>query len=406
MGVFSDPLYRNSFFLILAVGLIAVTGFVFWVLAARLYSAEEVGLAAAAIALAQLISTFSNLGFDMGSIKFVNEMDSIKVLRNSITVVLVVSFFAASAVVSQIDLISKKTAAVLAFPFNLYFVLLVVAMCITGIMRQGAFVAIRDTKNSFVQAISSTFRIFVLPLLVFLGAVGVLLSFSLTPVISALVGLFLLGKAGYTFRPEIDFQLVRRMFSYSFSNYISVVLEMLPGYVLPVMVVNILGAKENAYFYVAWAIANLLIMIPRSTSMSLFAECSHSWSDVKRKVLRAMKFIVVFVIPGIVFIYLGGRYLLCLFGKTYSENSLELLKVLVFAALPYSVNTVYAAVCRARKRMGEVIAIFFTVSSVTLATSYWLLKTVGLTGIGYAWLAGNMASIILVLFFVFRDTGF
>jgi len=406
MKFFSDPLYRNSFFLILTAGLTAFTGFVFWILAARLYPAEDVGMAAAAIALAQLVATFSALGFDMGSIKFVHELETEKVIRSSLTVVLLASLVVSSVVVSHVSLISKKTAELLSFPFSVYFVVLVVAMCVSGVMRGGVFVAIRNTKNSFIQAISSTFRLFALPLLIFAGAVGVLLSFSLTPIISTLIGLILLKMAGYAFKPELDFQLVRRMFSYSFSNYISVVLEMLPGFVLPIMVVNVLGAEENAYFYIAWAIASLLITIPRSTSMSLFAECSYSWTEVKRKVFRAMKFITLFVIPGIAFVYLAGNFLLSFFGKNYSENSLELLKVLVFAALPYSINTVYAAICRARKKMGEVIAIFFTVSSVTLIASYVLLKIVGLVGVGYAWLAGNMVAIFLVALLAFRDAGF
>jgi len=406
MRFFSDPLYRNSFFLILTAGLMAVTGFAFWVLAARLYPAEDVGIAAAAIALAQLVAMFSRLGFDMGSIKFVHELDSGKVLRNSLTVVFLISLIASSVVVSQIGLISKKTAIILVFPYNVYFVFLVVAICTSGIICGGFFVAIRNTKNSFIQAISSTFRLVILPVIVFAGAIGVLFSFSVTPLISTFIGLILLKRAGYSFKPELDFQLVRSMFSYSFSNYISVVLEMLPGFVLPIMVVNVLGAKENAYFYIAWAIAGLLITIPRSTSMSLFAECSYSWTEVKRKVFRAMKFITLFVIPGIAFIYFAGNFLLSFFGRAYSENSLELLKVLVFAALPYSVNTVYAAICRARKRMGEVIAIFFTVSSITLVSAYILLGRIGLIGAGYAWLMGNFAAIVLVAFLAFRSVGF
>ncbi len=46
---FNDPLYKNSIFLIASSLLGAGTGFVFWVIAARFYSAEDVGFASAIV---------------------------------------------------------------------------------------------------------------------------------------------------------------------------------------------------------------------------------------------------------------------------------------------------------------------------------------------------------------------
>jgi len=60
-----DPLYKNSIFLMLSSITGAGTGFVFWVIAARFYSAEDVGLASAVIAAMGLINLFwvSLIGF-------------------------------------------------------------------------------------------------------------------------------------------------------------------------------------------------------------------------------------------------------------------------------------------------------------------------------------------------------
>jgi len=46
---------------------------------------------------------------------------------------------------------------------------------------------------------------------------------------------------------------------------------MLPTFVPPIMVINILGAETNAYFFIAWQISMLLLAVPRWTAMSLLA---------------------------------------------------------------------------------------------------------------------------------------
>jgi len=48
-----------------------------------------------------------------------------------------------------------------------------------------------------------------------------------------------------------------------------------PNMILPIMVLNVLGAEQAAYYYIAYAIAALLFMIPNAISMSLFVEGSH-----------------------------------------------------------------------------------------------------------------------------------
>ena len=63
-------LYRNAGYLMLASGVNSLAGFVFWAVAARLYPAEGVGLAAAAISAMGLLALLSTLGMDYGLIRF------------------------------------------------------------------------------------------------------------------------------------------------------------------------------------------------------------------------------------------------------------------------------------------------------------------------------------------------
>ena len=54
-----------------------------------------------------------------------------------------------------------------------------------------------------------------------------------------------------------------------------------PRFDSPAFFAALLGAENNAYFYVAWMIANVLFAIPRSISQSLFVEGSYSKNNIK-----------------------------------------------------------------------------------------------------------------------------
>ena len=66
----ADPLYKNSFFLVLSRVINVACGFFFWMIAARLYSVEDVGLATALISSLGLVILFSRFGFDFSLIRF------------------------------------------------------------------------------------------------------------------------------------------------------------------------------------------------------------------------------------------------------------------------------------------------------------------------------------------------
>lgn len=64
--LFHIPFYSNASYLLVNYGLSALIGFVFWIIAARFYHPEDVGLASAAISAVSLLATFANFGLFMG----------------------------------------------------------------------------------------------------------------------------------------------------------------------------------------------------------------------------------------------------------------------------------------------------------------------------------------------------
>ena len=68
--IMSDSLYRNSIYLMFSTGIMTVLGFVFWMIASRMYSTTDIGLATTIISAMGLIVGLSVLGLNIGLIRY------------------------------------------------------------------------------------------------------------------------------------------------------------------------------------------------------------------------------------------------------------------------------------------------------------------------------------------------
>jgi len=387
-----DPLFKNSYYLMANTLLISVSGFIFWILAARFYSTEEVGIGAAIISAMSLLYMFSLLGLDIGLIRYLpNETDKGEMINSCLMLtaltafLLSVIFLAGLNIWSPALMVIKENAI-----FGLAFILFTVATALFQ-LQSNVFVAFRQAKYSFFQFIVTILKIGILPLLITLGAFGIYAANGFASLLAVVIGNIFILKVYPSYKPipAIKKRVVNDMLHYSFGNYIANIFGSLPTVILPILVVNVLGAAMNAYFYVAWAISLMLMTIPLAISKSLLAEGSFSPEKFRKNVIKSLKFIVVLLIPAIIGVFVFGRYVLWLFGEEYARNSLELLLILSVASVPYAVISVYAAVKRVQQEVMPVIGVHGFVAMFAIFGGYLLMQSMGLIGIGYAWLLGN-----------------
>jgi len=105
-------------------------------------------------------------------------------------------------------------------------------------------------------------------------------------------------------------------------------------------------------------------------------------SLARRSVLRYVKLAV----PGIAVLVIGASLLLRPFGSSYEDRGTALLRLLLIAAVPQAIVTLYLSVERVRANVGRVLAVEAAV--VVLATSGAIIgmSWLGLNGVGLAWL--------------------
>jgi O-antigen/teichoic acid export membrane protein len=81
----------------------------------------------------------------------------------------------------------------------------------------------------------------------------------------------------------------------SLGNYFAGLIAIAPTAIIPILITNILGAKFSAYFYMDMMIANVLYVIPTSTTTSLFAEGSYNEEELRLHLRKAIKIISIYL---------------------------------------------------------------------------------------------------------------
>jgi O-antigen/teichoic acid export membrane protein len=397
----NDSLYRNSIYLMLSTGVMAVFGFFFWMINARLYSAEQVGIGTTLISIMTLISSFSLLGLGNSLIKYLPTSDKKnEKINTSFMLVGLTSIFISIFFLVFLKTFSPKLLFVREnIIFSLLFILFIVFSSL-NIISENVFIAYRSSKFVLIKNTTSSIAKLILPVfLVALGAYGIVVSMGIAMAVAFLVSLvFLILRFNYSPKPIIDRIVVKRMTKFSLGNYIAGFIGGLPAMVLPILITNSIGAKFSAYFYLDMMITNLLYIIPMATSQSLFAEGSYSETELKIQLKKAIKIISLLLVPAILVTFLFGKYILLAFGKEYSSEGVIFLQILAISGIFISINCIGNSIFYIKHRIKLIILVNFIGASIILPLSIMLIHQ-NLLGIGVGWMLGQgIISVIYLLF--------
>ena len=405
-----DPLYRNSLLLMATTAVTAGLGFFFWMIVARYYTEYEVGVAAAIISAVKLLALISTLGMDIALIRFLPKArEPGEMINSCFTVCGIVALAVSGIFIVGLDLWSPAIVFVRENAmFLLAFILFAVGWPLSAIM-DSIFIAKR--RAEFALAKNTIFSLLKIPLpiilVLFFHAFGIVSSWGVAIGIALIISLFLfLPRVQRPYKPalRINLDIIKDIWKYSAGNYFVSIFSTAPSLVLPIIIVNLVSAEQTAYFYVAWMISSLLLAIPLAVSTSLFAEGVHSEEELAANARRSLRFILLLLVPAIALLVLLGKWLLLLFGEGYSSNGLTLLWILGFSSLFAGVNSIYYTVLRVRDRIGELLMIRALTAITVLVASSLIAPTVGIVGIGYAWIgAQGLTSIYVLLRFRVRS---
>lgn len=407
------PLYKNAYYLILSAAITSVFGFVFWIIAAKLYEPAAVGMTSALISVSNLLALFSELGLAIGLIRFLpgagknaNGMINTCFSLCGLSSLVFALFFLAGLGFWSPSLLLVRQQPV----FFVAFVVFALVSALTPLVND-VFLAKRSTGFITIMAILSkslNIALVIIFAVIFSTAFGIFISTVIAMSTALLIAIFwFLPKVqeGYRPFPAIQRKVLNDIGRYSLGNYIARVFLQIPPLVFPIMVVNLLGTEMNAYFYIAWSFISILQVIPSSISNSLFAEGSNQEELFQVNIVKSLKLIFLVLLPAIlVFLVLADKILL-LFGHLYSKNGTLLLQIISVSVIPWSINYVYITIGRVRKHIKSIILASCGMTSIALILGYLLILKMDLIGIGIGWALGQtvVAIPVALSFFTHKD---
>lgn len=400
------PLYRNAYALIANQGLSAMLGILFWMLAARLYTPEQVGRDAALITALLFLAFAAQLGLK-SAMTWVLPRAGAATLRYIwlayATSMAMAGLLGAAAIFGLRGWLPTLRELSAQPVLALWFVGSAMVWCVFAI-QDGVLTGLRQPIWVTIEnAIYNLSKLALLVGLAGLPGAGVWAAWTLPVAPVVLIVNFLIMRrlaprhiaaASAQASPPAPRQVVR----FVAGDYLGALFSEVATKLLPLLVIGALGSRANAYFYQAWSIALPLLLIASNMTASLTVEAT---SDSTKRALysrRMLRQMVRLIIPAALALALGARPILSLYGAAYAEAGAGLLRLLALAAIPYILYAWYISHARIHGRVWGIVLIQALLCALTLGLSSWLLPLYGINGVGIAWLATQLVLAALIVF--------
>lgn len=422
----ADSLVRNSLYLMASTVVTAGLGYVFWAIAAHAYTRQEVGIGGAVISLCSTAALLTYLGSYATLIERLpasegsSEWTAILIRMCMVTagVTAVVTAVAVPVLLTSHDYRQFFSGAwpVLAAVGG------AAAWTLVNLLGAAFIAARRAGRLLSIQTLISGAKIVFALLLAALGAeaTGLVLAWFSSALLGVIIGAFWLvprmglgrraGRRPHR-REGVTRESRRRQYRrprhrraiaapsaesvrHLLGQHLTSVGGAVTPLVLPVLVVLRLGVTQNAYFYITQMMGAAFFMISPSVASAVFAEGVRANADLHHVVVKALRVIVIMLIPTMIVMVAGGKFILSLFGHSYAVAGYGLLILLAVSALPDAVSNVAVVVLRVTRRLGYSTALNVGILVLTLVGAWILMPRLGIAGVGVAWLGAQIVGAI------------
>jgi len=370
-------------------------GFLTWLVAARLYSASQVGLAAAAISAMFLCVQVGILGVDLALIAlFPRHRDKPDhLLDTGITLGTLLGVLSGLVFVGLSAIGLRSLHVIAANPrYASLFLLLTLLGSAWWILDQVS-VALRRSDKVLTRAIVAA--VTCLTGVATFGAVGwdtagaILTSWVAASSVACAIGLIQVARSAehYRFRPRLVAPLVRRLLSVGLPNFAMSAADNAPGLVFPIVAAEVLSPRAAAFWYVVWMMSLAAYTIPVAFGLNLFAEAARAPDELARHVREALRVAVTLAAAATLALEALGPLVLSILGHSYASQGSGPLRLTTLAAAPMVVIKVYLAVCRSTGRMAEGTIVAAVTGAAAVGLGVAAASSLGLSGMATAWLS-------------------
>ncbi len=352
-----------------ATMLSALFGFFFWSISTRWYGPAEVGKVSSMVAALNLIFSASTLGLNVGLLRFHDSFGERATGTLSTVMSLTAGFL--TLIYSLINPLGLNTKEMWA--------LTLIALFGT-IYNIFAYIEIVvSTRAYLLQSLASGIRVVLPPVLSGMGSLGLATAYLMGFITGSAYGVLRVGRLA---RPRVDGEFLETALGVSMGNYLVGLTSLFPVYLVPTLVVSLLGSEAGAYYYIAFILINLLLVPPGALGVLLVRE--HEEAAMGKLLLLGFAYWLL-ILP---LVLSSKLWVPLLFGKDYVESA-RLLLISTPGLLFGTVNQLLTASMTIMKR-GREIAVFSMAGALTLLLSlYPLIESEGLRGTVSAWILSS-----------------
>jgi O-antigen/teichoic acid export membrane protein/tetratricopeptide (TPR) repeat protein len=390
-----NPLYRTGYALVGNTIGTTVVGFVYWVIAAHLYSPEAVGRCSALVSALIVVSFLAQLDLQTTLARFLPQAG-----RSA------GRFIAYSYGVTSVTAVAAGVAFVIVLPrLNSHWqflrtsgsldIIFVIAVVVWGIfaLEDAALTGLhRAVVVPIENSIYGTAKLLLLLVMAsLLPSIGIFIAWLIPLVLVVPAVNWLIFRRYARAREAVAASALRarEIIHFAAIDYIGMVFSEGYGYVLPLLVLSILGPAANGSFFVAWTIASGLELVAFNFGTSLLVEGVRAPSRIAELTRGVLARCALVTISGAAVLALGRHLILRIFGSAYVDNASMLLVLLGVATIPYSLVIIAFALDRIERRVGRVTVTQLALAVLTLGSSLLLISKLGINGIGFAWLGAS-----------------
>jgi O-antigen/teichoic acid export membrane protein len=369
----------------------SVLGFIYWVLAVRLFPPDVVGIVAAAIALSSFVGLVGDFGLGTMLVGERPGQDASRLISASL--------FASAAGGTLAGIVAVVAVHAAGFEFgNLlsrwtHEVLFVLACALTSLSLtlDQAFVGLLKARQQMLRNLAfSVLKVIFLVPLIFAPerhfTILIFTSWMLANLASVLIVLETGGAIPWTaWRRPLFGQLMRRQREVLGHHMLNIAVQT-PRLVMPVVVEIQLGAAMNAIFYPALMITNIVLLVPAALTTVLFAIGSKSPEMFASQLRTTLVISAVGSLLSLIGFYFLGPLALSLINPNFSNVLAPSFSWFGFLVMGLTVKMHYIAVARLRDRMIAVSGIVAMLSLSEVAAAWLGARLDGIEGLTFGWI--------------------
>jgi len=399
-----DSLRRSSSFLILSSGVGAVFGFGFWLICAHLTSSVQIGYSTSLLAYISLISTITTLGLTNAVIRYLpNHKNKDEYFFTAIILTLISSLVIGSILIEAIRYFSPKLSFLIANPEIFILLLLYLLLSSLSSIASSSLLAQKDAKNIFIMALWLYPLRIIFPFIFFgLNVKGILIIITGTTLIGTVYEFYVLYKKHHK---RVAFKLSSLASSYKFTlgNFTGTIFGILPGTLVPIIVLNRLGPSIAAYFYIAMQFASILGIVSSSSSQAFLSEASNDKNTVNymHHFIKGFKNLYSLLIPATLLMIIIGTQMLRFYGYAYYVNGALLLVILSVASLFIGINWLGDSLLNVQKRPLAYGLMNFINALVVIVVVYEF-AYMGLNAVGFGWLIAQALTVLIYIILQYK----